>query len=176
MVSLINDLKKALPEGSYEEVTPFKDRENKVVVKIKPGKLRDVVKALVEAGFNHFLCIEAIDWWKKDNTFEMVYMLSSPERGGPIVMLRFKIPRDNPVVDTISDMVPLAYYQEIENYEFFGIEFKGHGGLRKWILQDNWEGPPPLRKDFDARAWVLEVYYGGKRYERPVKEGEESGE
>ncbi len=166
--SLVEELKEKLPKEQVTEVKQFKHYENKAVVYIKPENLRTIITKLKELGFDHFLGIETIDWWKKDNTFEMVYMLSSVSRKGQIVFVRFKIPRDNPIVDTIHDIFPLAYYQEIENYEFFGVVFKGHNGLRKWILDGNWDGPPPLRKDFDARKWVLETYYGGKRYERPV--------
>ena len=167
MSELAKLLLTGLPRDLVIEVRPSKARKNIVEVLIRPENLRKVVKIIKELGFDHFLGIETIDWWKKDNTFELVYMISSTKRGGQIVFIRFKVPREYPVVDSIHDIYPLAYYQEIENYEFFGVIFRGHDGLRKWILEGNWEGPPPLRKDFDSRKWVLETYYGGKRYERP---------
>lgn len=168
MSSLVKELFSKLPRELVLEIKSSKARSNVVEVRIRPENLRKVVSLVKELGFDYFLGIETIDWWKKDNTFELIYMISSIQRNGQIVFIRFKIPRDNPVVDSIHDIFPLAYYQEIENYEFFGIVFRNHGGLRKWILDGNWDGPPPLRKDFDARKWVLETYYGGKRYERPM--------
>ncbi len=112
--------------------------------------------------------ITVIDY-PDQGVFELVYMLTSIDKKGALVTIRTRIPRDNPVIETVSDIYPPAYYQEIEAYEFFGIMFRGHNGLRQWILEDNWAGPPPLRKDVDTRKIVLELYYGGKRYERPTQ-------
>jgi len=36
---------------------------------------------------------------------------------------------------------------ERETYEMYGIAFDGHPHLEKLFLIDNWDGPPPLRKD-----------------------------
>jgi NADH-quinone oxidoreductase subunit C len=36
---------------------------------------------------------------------------------------------------------------ERETYEMFGVNFEGHPNLQKLLLQDNWDGPPPLKKD-----------------------------
>ncbi len=166
--NILEDLKANIPKELVEEIRLSKAKSNIVEIVIKPENLRKIALHLRNLGFNYFIGIETIDWWKKDNTFELIYMFSSIERNGQLVFVRFKIPRDNPVVDSIHDIFPLAYYQEIENYEFFGVVFRNHGGLRKWILEGNWDGPPPLRKDFDSRKWVLEKYYGGKRYERPI--------
>ena len=133
---------------------------------IEPGDVRSVLKAVYDAGYNYFIGITVIDY-PMENVFELVYLLSSIERNGELLVVRTKIKRDEPFIDSVANIYPLAYYQEIEGYEFFGIIFRGHNGLRKWILLDNWEGPPPLRKDIDTRQIVLEIFYGGKRYERP---------
>jgi len=137
-------------------------------VTVDPEDIREVLKTVLEAGYQQLVGITVIDY-PDQGVFELVYMLTSIDKKGALVTIRTRILRDNPVIETVSDIYPLAYYQEIEAYEFFGIMFRGHNGLRQWILEDNWAGPPPLRKDVDTRKIVLELYYGGKRYERPVQ-------
>ena len=142
------------------------DTGRRLELYIDSKDIRSVLKSAYEAGYNHFIGITVIDY-PLANEFELVYLISSIERNGELLVVRTRIRRDEPFIDSVSDIYPLAYYQEIEGYEFFGVIFRGHNGLRKWILEDNWEGPPPLRKDIDTRQIVLEIFYGGKRYERP---------
>lgn len=163
------ELVEKLPE-EYRDKVVVKGGDTGVryELEIKPEDLCKVLPSVKDAGYDHFLGITVIDY-PNDKIFELVYMISSIKKNGRLICIRTRIPRDNPVIDTASFIYPLAYYQEIEAYEFFGIRFNNHDGLRKWILEDNWEGPPPLRKDVDTRSIVLKLYYGGKRYERPVQ-------
>ncbi|MBN2395480.1 MAG: NADH-quinone oxidoreductase subunit C, partial [Candidatus Atribacteria bacterium] len=76
-----------------------------------------------------------------------------------MVILTVKIDRENPVIDSI---VPLwgdnAQAHEREDWEFFGINFKGNKNLIP-LFTDEWQGPPPFRKDFDWHKYVRENYY-----------------
>ncbi len=167
MSSGLERLRETLPEKYRDKpVATGTDTGKRIELVVEPGDITQVLAAAKNAGYNHFLGITVIDYpFKK--TMELVYLVSSIEMGGEMLAVRTSLPRDNPEIDTVHGIYPLAYYQEIEAYEFFGVKFRGHDGLRKWILEDNWEGPPPLRKDVDTRKMVLEQYYGGKRYERP---------
>ncbi len=162
-----NDLIEKLPEKYRDKIIyTGKDAGRRYEIRIEPGDLCAVVRALKEAGYDHFLGITVTDYPDK-KIFELVYMISSISKNGKLVVIRTSIPRDKPEIDSIHMVYPLAYYQEIEAYEFFGVKFRRHDGLRQFILEDNWRGPPPLRKDVDTRKIVLELYYKGKRYERP---------
>ena len=164
------ELLEKLPE-KYRDKLCFvgSDTGKRHEVIVEPEDIRDVLEAVRDSNYPQLVGITVIDY-PDQGVFELVYMLTSIDKKGALVTVRTRIPRDNPVIDSVSDIYPLAYYQEIEAYEFFGITFKGHDGLRQWILEDNWMGPPPLRKDVDTRKIVLDLYYGGKRYERPVQE------
>ena len=169
IVDLDKELIEKLPEEYKDKVVIKGSGTGKrLEIEIDPLDLCKVLPVVKETGYDHFLGITVIDH-PDENVFELVYLISSTKRSGALLVIRTKLNRDNPVIDTASFIYPLAYYQEIEAYEFFGIKFNNHDGLKLWILEDNWRGPPPLRKDVDTRKIVLDLYYGGKRYERPVQ-------
>ena len=167
MEKIDEKLVEALPEKYRGKVTyTGMDTGKRYELVIEPEDICAVARSVKEAGFNHFIGITVIDYPDK-GVFELVYLIESIERNGELIAIRTSIPRDKPEIDSIHMVYPLAYYQEIEAYEFFGVKFRRHDGLRLFILEDNWRGPPPLRKDVDTRKIVLELYYKGKRYERP---------
>lgn len=63
------------------------------------------------------------------------------------VAMRAYVPRENPVIDTISDIWASAGWFEREAYDLLGIRYRGHADLRRLLLPEDWEGHP-LRKDY----------------------------
>ena len=114
-------------------------------------------------GFEHLSAISVTDW-PGEGTFELTYHLWS--YSGKILMtIKTRIDRANPVIDSV---VPIwkgsAQIHERELHELFGVEFKGNEDLAPLFLED-WDGPPPFRKDFNWRDYVRERYYD-KEHER----------
>jgi NADH-quinone oxidoreductase subunit C len=73
------------------------------------------------------------------------------------VRLKVRIPHDEPVCPTISDLFPTSDWHERETSELFGIRFEGHPKPVKLLLPEPFEGHP-LRKDFalmsrEAKPW-----------------------
>ena len=73
------------------------------------------------------------------------------------VRVKVKLPHDEPVCPTISDIFPGANWHERETAEMFGITFEGHPLPVKLLLSEPFEGHP-LRKDFplmsrEAKPW-----------------------
>ena len=77
----------------------------------------------------------------------MVYHLTSTEHRHTIV-IKAKVERANPVIDTVSDIWRTAEFHEREVFDLFGVQFDQHPDLRRLILTDDFEGYP-LRKDFE---------------------------
>ena len=89
----------------------------------------------------------AIDWLEEETPcFELVYQLYSLTHNH-YLMVSVRLPRDNPVVSTVSSIWACAEFQEREVYDLFGVLYDEHPDLRRLFLEDDWEGFP-LRKDY----------------------------
>jgi NADH/F420H2 dehydrogenase subunit C len=95
-------------------------------------------------GFDYLFCLTCIDW---KTHFTMVYHLSSTTYRHDLVV-KVKLDRDNPAIDTLCSIWPAAELFEREVYEMFGVHFNNHPDLRKLILPDDWNGYP-MRKDYE---------------------------
>ena len=112
-------------------------------------------------GYRHLSCITAIDYLEKGK-IGLVYNLYSYETH-ELFSVKTYIDRDNAEIETIHKIYDPAIFFERDIFEMFGVVFKGHPNLTKFIL-DEWDGPPPMRKDFDTRKYVNENFEW-KRYE-----------
>lgn len=95
--------------------------------------------------FDYLFCLTCIDW---KTHLTMVYHLSSVKYRHNIV-IKSKLDRSNPEIETVSHIWRTAEFHEREVYEMFGVNFLNHPDLRLLILPDGWEGKNPLRKDFE---------------------------
>jgi len=102
------------------------------------------LKASAELYFDYLFCLTCVDW---KSHLTMVYHLSSTKHRHTIVV-KCKLDRTTPVVETVCDIWRTAEFHEREVFEMFGVEFKNHPDLRKLILPADWVGFP-LRKDYE---------------------------
>ncbi|HEU5053811.1 MAG TPA: NADH-quinone oxidoreductase subunit C [Hanamia sp.] len=95
--------------------------------------------------FDYLFCLTCVDWMTH---LTLVYHLTSTKFRYNIVV-KIKLERENPEVETVSHIWRTAEFHEREVYEMFGVIFLNHPDLRLLILPDGWEGKFPLRKDFE---------------------------
>jgi NADH-quinone oxidoreductase subunit C len=95
--------------------------------------------------FDYLFCLTCIDW---KTYLTMVYHLSSTKYRHNIVV-KSKLDRNNPEIETVSKIWKTAEFHEREVYEMFGVNFLNHPDLRLLILPDGWEGKKPMLKDFE---------------------------
>jgi len=70
--------------------------------------------------------------------------------------IKAEVPKDNPHIQTITDLIPGALFAEMEGNDLFGIVFDGHPSPGRLVLSENWpEGVYPLRKDVIANQVKL---------------------
>lgn len=95
--------------------------------------------------FDYLFCLTCIDW---NTHLTMVYHLTSTKFRHNLVV-KMKLDRANPEIETVSKIWRTADFHEREVYEMFGVHFLNHPDLRLLILPDGWEGKNPMRKDFE---------------------------
>jgi NADH-quinone oxidoreductase subunit C len=103
--------------------------------------------------FDYLFCLTCIDW---KTHLTMVYHLSSTKYRHNIV-IKSKLNRDKPAIETVAHTWKTAEFHEREVYEMFGVNFLNHPDLRLLILPDGWEGKNPLRKDFEDPVNMIKL-------------------
>mgnify|MGYP000920544439 CR=1 FL=1 len=116
----------------------------------------DALPALLEllkgrAGFVHLSAISCVDW-AEEGQFELVYHAWSYEMN-VLVSAHIRIPREPGVYLSVYDLYHPAGFFERDIHEMYGVFFEGSPDMEKFILTE-WDGPPPMRKEFDSEAWV----------------------
>jgi len=108
--------------------------------------LKDFAKALRdEYGYDYLASLTGVDYLP-EGKMEVVYHVYK-STGGPGLVFKVQVHRENPVVPSLVDVYPGANFQEREAWDLLGIRFEGHPNLRRILL---WEGfwGHPLRKDW----------------------------
>ena len=109
-------------------------------------------------GCDFFDWLSAVD--ELDEGFTVVAHLWSTRRKHGL-LLRARVTRDNPVVESVIDLFPGAAWHERETHEMFGITFSRHPDLRPLLLPPGFEGNP-LRKEFVLASRVAKAWPGAK--------------
>jgi NADH-quinone oxidoreductase subunit C len=83
--------------------------------------------------------------------------------GGEVahLLVRTRVPREAPVLPTVTTVFAGAAWHERETREMFGIDFAGHPGLTPLLLPEEFEGHP-LRKEFVLASRVAKPWPGAK--------------
>jgi NADH-quinone oxidoreductase subunit C len=111
----------------------------------------------LEADFDYLVDVTAVDWPKRAERFDLVYIVYSFSRNE---RLRIKtVLPEGYRPDTAVGVHLTANWLEREVFDMFGIEFAGHPDLRRILMPEEWQGFP-LRKDYPIlrqdQRWVQE--------------------
>ena len=93
--------------------------------------------------------VTGVDWMAAGQ-MEVVYDYFHPASVLHVVV-RTRVPRDQPELPTIQQVFPGANWHERETHDFFGIKFLGHPDLSPLLLPEDADYHP-LRKDFAGAA------------------------
>lgn len=101
------------------------------------------LRELPETQFDYLFCLTGIDYGAD---LGVIYHLRSTKHGHAIVLKTRTDDRENPVLDSVSDIWKTANFHEREVYDLLGIKFAKHPDLRRLFLDKSWGFP--LRKDY----------------------------
>lgn len=142
------ELKTGISELAATAVVDEADANGWLTVNIEATNWLSFAQSLrnvPELQFNFLFCLTCVDW---KTHLTMVYHLRSTTNKHELVV-KAKLDRNNPEIETVSHIWRTADFHEREVYELFGVKFLNHPDLRLLILPDGWEGKKPLLKDFE---------------------------
>jgi Ni,Fe-hydrogenase III component G len=106
-----------------------------------------IVVALRVKRLGYLSAITGLDLGVEAGELEVLYHFCT---AAAVITLRVRLPREAPVVPSLSEIIPSAEAFERELREMFGVEITGLKTPERLYLPDDWpEGVYPLRKDFD---------------------------
>ncbi len=144
----LTQLKTALPQAEVEAVEGAADP----TILVKPEQLLEVGKYLRDqVGLDYLSMVTSLD---RPEYFEVVYYLYSYGAGGGPLVLKVRLPRENPEAPSVTSLWSGADWQEREVYDLMGITFTGHPNLKRILMWDTFEGHP-LRKDFVSKVETI---------------------
>src|SRR5216110_2333399 len=126
------------PAAVFEEGTEW------LTVMIEPQDWKafaQQIRYAPEFEFDFLFCLTGVDW---KTHLTVVYHLTSTLFRHTLVV-KSKLDRNNPAIESVSHIWRTAEFNERETYELFGVKFLNHPDLRRLILTDDFEGYP-LRK------------------------------
>ncbi|MCF2532526.1 NADH-quinone oxidoreductase subunit C [Yinghuangia soli] len=108
-------------------------------------------------GLTYFDWLTAVDE-TADGFTVVAHLCTAP---GPRMLLRTRIPHEDPHLPTATGVYAGAAWHERETAEMFGITFDDHPHPAPLLLPDGFEGHP-LRKDFVLASRVAKPWPGAK--------------
>jgi len=146
--------------SSFDDIQVEILDEQRLTIVCKKDSVITILSSLKNSGYDHLALISCVDWIK-DNKMELVYILTvyteDREKGKMNLIVKTKIARDKPEMQSVLNIFENAEPYERELHELYGIYFKGHPRLTPLLLEREYE-IPPFRKDFDTRKYVKDVF------------------
>jgi NADH-quinone oxidoreductase subunit C/D len=133
-------------EAKFPEIVSPDTRKGYEGYLVKAENLIEVAKYVRdELGYDLLSSVTAVDYLP-DNLLEVVYH-AYQTTGGPGLVFKVQLPREEPVVASLVPVYPGADFQEREVWDMYGVRFEGHPDLRRILMWDGFAGFP-LRKDW----------------------------
>lgn len=160
----MNESIKEQLESTFKAIVVTILEDARIVVNVKKDQVLAVLRFLKDKGFDHLALVSCVDWIE-ENELELVYILAPymqsneeyTDREKLDLIVKTRIPRQSPQLETITGIFSNAEPYEREIHELFGVKFEGHKRLTPLFLERDYE-IPPFRKDFDTRKYVEEAF------------------
>jgi Ni,Fe-hydrogenase III component G len=143
-VSIIKQLKEYF---SSDILSVIKKNERRITVTIKPDSIINVSDYLYKTAGFRFIIASALHTRRG---FEIHYHFSRDEEG-LVLNIHVILDKNDPQIESLSNMFNASNWIEREMHELFGINFLNHPNQDKLISEGNWaEGVYPYRKEFKS--------------------------
>ncbi len=118
--------------------------QKRIVISINSDAIVDVAIYLYKTAGFRFIIASALH---TKRGFEIHYHFSL-DASGLILNIHVMLDKENPHIESLSNMFSASNWIEREMHELFGIDFLNHPNQEKLISEGNWaEGVYPMRKE-----------------------------
>lgn len=107
-------------------------------------------------GYVELTHMSVIDWPEEDE-FQLMYLVTDTKAHHSL-MISARIEREAATAESIHTLWPEAVTYEQELNEMYGITFPGSPRLGVDFMLEGWDGPPPMRRDFDTLEFAEQRY------------------
>jgi NADH-quinone oxidoreductase subunit C len=140
-----SELTKQLQRHFGEQITEFSTYVGQDFLVARPEAVVPILEFLkLEADFDYLVDVTAVDYPKRAERFDLIYVVYSFARNQRI-RVKTRIKEDHKP-ETAVGVHLTADWLEREVFDMFGIEFANHPNMKRILMPDGWEGHP-LRKD-----------------------------
>ncbi len=139
--AVVQQLKELVADLSVDWTRPH---PNRVYISVEKQNVRELGRIIFEDFGARFATATGSDVGEE---LEVIYHFAY-DAVGLVANMRVRTPKGDPVVPSVTPVVPAAEWIEREMNDLVGIVFEGHPDPRRLILADNWpEGVYPLRRE-----------------------------
>src|SRR5664280_1558717 len=131
---------------SIADDVEIRDGKQYLEIMVPPSSLYKLARQLKENAdtqFDFLFCLTGVDWGPD---LGVIYHMRSTIYNHTVVLKTRTSNRENPILDSVTDIWQTAEFHEREAYDMLGIKFKNHPDLRRLFLDKSWGFP--LRKDY----------------------------
>lgn len=143
MENIKNIILNAVSEAVIEE-------KQFLTITVEPDKFYHLAKTLRYNAEFPFDFLEQLTGVDSGDKLDVIYLLtSSKDMSKEIVLKTGTADKENPLLYSVTDLWGTAHFNEREVYAMLGIRFINNPDMRRFFLNQDWNGFP-LRKDYDA--------------------------
>jgi len=157
-MAMFEEAVRILKDGLGNDILECKvPKPRRAYILVKHGCHRDAISLLLKQ--SEQTGISTITGTDLGSEIELNYHM----RCGGAVTIKNMVPKKQPIIKTITDLLPGAAFYEREVFDLLGVVFEGHPNLKRLLLPDNWpKGTYPLRKDWKPQGVKSSVSNSGK--------------
>lgn len=122
------------------------DKDNVEMLELETKDLVKASQLLKDSSETNFDLLTLMTTTDIKKGYQSIYFLHSISKKHSL-RIKITLPKENPLVPTVSHLWRTADWYEREGFDMMGIIYSGHPNLKRILNPDNWEGYP-LRKDY----------------------------
>lgn len=144
--TIVQDLVKKFP---YLEGSVIVQRQRRILLSVEMGKFPEVFE-YAHSGSPGFVMLCTITGFDEGQKIGLVYHMARED--GVMLNIKTDIPKDNPVMNTVTRAFPGAEIYEREIMDLLGVKVEGLLEGKRYPLSDDWpKDQYPMRKDWKPK-------------------------